>query len=623
MLLFFVILFSLLVVLVPISCISWTELTDEQLSTWYRYASPSVLSIVMNNTKCMYEGPVSIYMKNDAQEDVDNTNQHVLASSTSQLVQHFLGCDLCFSIDLDGLHEPKTTIPNRAKTASSFPWWIDYDRKEHPAKFINYHRHAPMGAEDSSSSVLIDTLLYLHRQNKALVMMGDSITRNMMSSLVCEVRRSLGAENVYVHVTITSHTSMVTYTYTITNTSVQKEDKQQRNITVPTSFDVYFVWYNYVMRSGNPQSGNPLRLHHILDTITAKHDGIVLLFNTGVHFNDEEHLFGELHYLTKLMKRIMLGKAFDFSLRVNNDHTNDQDYTDYHATPSFWDNNQTTKNNLVIFRETTLQHFDTSHGQWDISKCYIPCAPVNLTMDQAIQDDWRNQLILAAMVMVGHALNGETQQRRENPTNITVNDTTTTPITTYHLLHHNSENITTTIDNSTSAMSQKKLFLIPFWQYTWDLWDFHIPLDLNKKKDSYDCTHYAWSPMLYQPIYHGLHEAVMSAWGDQKEKEGSGKEKMKKDDNEEVQRSEKSADSIDNHRHDNSNNNNSNLDYPINDTKTIHFAKLITPSLYDTRFPVISSPTRSAPSSNGLSAAQQRFLHVMQQQQHHERQQQQ
>ena len=115
----------------------------------------------------------------------------------------------------------------------------------------------------------------------------------------------------------------------------------------------------------------------------------------------------------------------------------------------------------------------------------------------------------------------------------------------------------------------------------------------------------------------------MSAWGDQKEKEGSGKENMKKDDNEEVQRSEKSADSIDNHRHDNSNNNNSNLDYPINDTKTIHFAKLITPSLYDTRFPVISSPTRSAPSSNGLSAAQQRFLHVMQQQQHHERQQQQ
>ena len=103
-------------------------------------------------------------------------------------------------------------------------------------------------------------------------------------------------------------------------------------------------------------------------------------------------------------------------------------------------------------------------------------------MDQAIQDDWRNQLILAAMVMVGHTLNGETQQIRENPTNITVNDTTTTPITTYHLLHRNSENITTTIDNSTSAMSQKKLFLIPFWQYTWDLWDFHIPLDLNKKK---------------------------------------------------------------------------------------------------------------------------------------------
>ena len=252
-------LFAFLVLFGPAPvCSSWTNLTDEQLSAWYRYASPSVLSIVLNNTKCFYDGPVSLKNDDGNHERMNKTNQHLLATSPSMLLQHYMGCDLCNNQDLDGLYESKTTVP-KAKIPTTVQWRTAHSEADRTSSFINFHRFAPLNTA-IPSQVLVDTLLHIHRQNKTLVMMGDSVTRNMMSSLVCEVRRSLGAENVFVQTNITSQESLVTYTYTITTTSVNEEEKRQSDAIVTTSFDVYFLWYSRVV--GIPSQDPTLKTLH-------------------------------------------------------------------------------------------------------------------------------------------------------------------------------------------------------------------------------------------------------------------------------------------------------------------------------------------------------------------------
>ena len=101
----------------------------------------------------------------------------------------------------------------------------------------------------------------------------------------------------------------------------------------------------------------------------------------------------------------------------------------------------------VLWRETSAQHFPTSNGYWPGVKyaagMKLQCQPIADTTPTA---DWRNSDINT-------------------------------------ILHeHNLKNIQ----------------VVPFYNITLPLWTMHVNGHLR------DCTHFCWSPMLYQSLFHAL-----------------------------------------------------------------------------------------------------------------------
>ncbi len=105
----------------------------------------------------------------------------------------------------------------------------------------------------------------------------------------------------------------------------------------------------------------------------------------------------------------------------------------------------------VFFRETTAQHFPTPNGYWPGVKyshtMKLGCVPLQ---DASAQADWRNRDI-------------------------------DTIVKTHNLF---------------------KVEIVRFYDVTAPLWSEHPNGHMK------DCTHFCWSPMLYQPIFHRLDQAL-------------------------------------------------------------------------------------------------------------------
>jgi hypothetical protein len=120
-----------------------------------------------------------------------------------------------------------------------------------------------------------------------------------------------------------------------------------------------------------------------------------------------------------------------------------------------WQHHPVPKYIAIVFAETSSQHFLTPNGYYDksihrnTSKDAF-CQPINDT-----SNDWRNDILW--------------------------NDFIRGPW-----------------GESLSAMSHVLLEVLPMHALTRDLADLHV------RQGHHDCTHYCYSPMLYQPIYSSL-----------------------------------------------------------------------------------------------------------------------
>lgn len=103
----------------------------------------------------------------------------------------------------------------------------------------------------------------------------------------------------------------------------------------------------------------------------------------------------------------------------------------------------------MLWRETSAQHFPTPNGYWPgvkyASEMKLQCNPIE---DTTAAGDWRNSDVRAII---------------EN-----------------NKLEH--------------------ISIIPFYNVTLPLWSSHVNGHLR------DCTHFCWSPMLYQSLFHALAE---------------------------------------------------------------------------------------------------------------------
>jgi hypothetical protein len=131
----------------------------------------------------------------------------------------------------------------------------------------------------------------------------------------------------------------------------------------------------------------------------------------------------------------------------------------------------------IIWRETTAQHFATPNGYWPGSKfsarLQFGCVPLQ---DSSAEADWRNRAVEAVV----------------------------------------------------SQQQLQHVKILPFYNLTVSLWSEH-PNGLLR-----DCTHFCWSPMMYQPIFHYLRSMMVSSSSpssslSQQQRHGSNKHLSKDD----------------------------------------------------------------------------------------------
>jgi hypothetical protein len=104
----------------------------------------------------------------------------------------------------------------------------------------------------------------------------------------------------------------------------------------------------------------------------------------------------------------------------------------------------------IMWRETSAQHFPTSNGYWPgvkyANEMKLACEPIKDTSSNSINGDWRNS----------------------------------------------------DINNIINKYKLEHIQIVPFYNVTLPLWSSHVNGHLR------DCTHFCWSPFLYQSLFHEL-----------------------------------------------------------------------------------------------------------------------
>ena len=171
---------------------------------------------------------------------------------------------------------------------------------------------------------ITDLLIQLNESNRALVLVGDSITRNSIESLFC----ILQIENSFSsRVTITPPLEKVLYNaihYTI-------------SFPRATLHLLYFsIWHPFQPGKGGTTTAFHGELQHLLFNKKYPNLGAVVVFNIGIHERGQKRMTKNLIEMFSFMKDILI---------------------------------PTTSNRNVsfLYRESSVQHYDNPAGTYNIN----------------------------------------------------------------------------------------------------------------------------------------------------------------------------------------------------------------------------------------------------------------
>ena len=187
--------------------------------------------------------------------------------------------------------------------------------------------------------------------------------------------------------------------------------------------------------------------HNVTTQYLEMRDSLMILVNTGIWHNNPKNFTAAMHVLTTVL--LNLTQTLDTYSRP--------------------------KSLAIVLAETTAQHFHTATGYYDKAIYNVtkeepyckPHDPISLSVsaldkdkdkDKSVPLDWRNDLLWDNFVQGSWG-----QAMIDHP----------------HVL----------------------LEVLPLFTLTTSLADMHM------RQHRQDCTHYCYTPMLYQPIYAQLKEA--------------------------------------------------------------------------------------------------------------------
>jgi len=331
---------------------------------------------------------------------------------------------------------------------------VTYRCKFAPSKL--YQRIDGYGMNDASLKLVLEFLLYLYQTNRELVLIGDSITRQTMAGLACELWRELSSIIIEpaigklkfadVKYTIKIPISEITnnhhhynHHHKFLDKDIVVSDDGIQYLSLPvTLFNIWEPFADQQMKWLKVKMNNMFR---------KKKKNVVIVFNIGLHESDV------LSYQSHLKA------AFDWaqSIRLLNDIN---------------------QNNSFYFRETAIQHFAGSnygafkkgmirHWEANIKRNYPQCDALNESLHTVNKKFWRS---IAEESALKHA------------------------------------------NQNKGYSKDDKLYInrISFRSLTYSLHDIKpsSPLSLSRyERKFFDCTHFcgdyfpsAWYPLFYQLV---------------------------------------------------------------------------------------------------------------------------
>lgn len=303
-------------------------------------------------------------------------------------------------------HPTLTSIPVRCRAGNSWPSRSEYCSAEDlPFKERDAFRKTTRGMDDPSVRPLESFFSKLSKKNGAMLVIGDSVMQQFFSAIACELER----EGVWNDPSKFTNTDEVQYV---------KPKGASKPVTMK-----FLPIYHFV--NGRWDRIANASMHHLttaVETMSAKHDSLVIILNMGLHYVDNPVAgFSRADYVSQMTD------ALGYLHRTVIKH------------PS--------RNIKVFWRETSAQHFPTPNGYWPGQRysntLKLACEPI---ADPSPQADWRNRDV-------------------ENI-----------------ILHNNFFNVN----------------IIRFYNQTLPLWSQHPNGKLK------DCTHFCFSPMLYQSTFQTL-----------------------------------------------------------------------------------------------------------------------
>ncbi len=297
--------------------------------------------------------------------------------------------------------------------------------RDHPQFF-----QAIDGFADPTSKHLFETLKEIQISGRVLVLVGDSLTRQVYYSLLQELHRLDSRILVNRWTNITDIPDRVQYVNTFSKNEASNLDYDGGGSLIALNFVantdentkpivIYYVCVHKIVEYGR----NWAKAKLVLDQISAKNKGMVIMANVGLHYNERKDFQADLPILLHWL-------------------------------------NTRPKTDIVLWRETTAQHFEHSANGYfnkELAPFQKVCVPHNTATvgnaDSAV--DWRNE-------------DAKTIIQRED----------------YH-----------------------RLIYVPFHDFTVDLYRFHASKAFDEVED---CTHYCMSPTLFQPLWYAISNATLS-----------------------------------------------------------------------------------------------------------------
>ena len=276
-------------------------------------------------------------------------------NASKKFIRHvYTSHDYCVLTSKEPITQCKFHPTNKVEQFCSALTKVELLRNQRLLPQSMYQLPKPYLVNDTAAEALTklkDLFIALNRTNQAIMLIGDSITRNSIEALRCILSIETG-HLVEIHPPISKILWGATrYTVTLYDT-VRKE-----NVTITV---IYFtVWGQYINGSGDMYRKEAKRL--------LKHDrsvDIVFVFNIGAHEKYEPTQKKHVIDIIKYARKHLLGLQ--------------------------------NRSNLFLYRESSAQHFNSTAGyynpkqakKWKKNQLPLPtCVPYDTVAND--MNDWR------------------------------------------------------------------------------------------------------------------------------------------------------------------------------------------------------------------------------------------